>query len=137
MPGVDAFLGTWDFDPASAAYEAGEPPRSGDYTIAEEDGQLNVTMRWVDAAGAAHDMSYVAYPDGKEHELPPGSPAETMKAVTSGPRILDTITRKDGAPNAIGRRTVSRDGQTMHVVQSALQPDGRWAHNASTYRKRA
>jgi hypothetical protein len=132
---IEPFLGTWVLDPTESRYEFGTPPQQGQYTLAYAKGTLEVTMDWTDAAGKDFHMVYSAVPDGLDHPYSDSPTVDTICTTLVDARTLDTISKKDGAVLAHGRRILSEDGSRMTVVQSGNKPDGERYENFAVYIK--
>ncbi len=135
IPKDDPFLGTWALVPDRCQYEFGRPPQSGAYQIeASGEGYL-VTMKWLTAEGAAHQLSYPAIPDGKEYPYENPALADTISMTRVDGRTLDSTSKKDGRIIGYARRVLSNDGLTMTIFQSGVTPENREFTNVSIYLK--
>src|SRR5581483_11305481 len=122
---VEPFLGVWELDPTQSNYEFGTPPQRGRYELAREGDALAVIMDWTDAAGKDFHMVYHMHPDGVEHPYTDSPAVDAIVTTLVNAHTLDTVSKKDGAPIAVGRRALSKDGRTMFITQSGKMPDGK------------
>ncbi len=144
----DRYLGTWELVPELSLYEAGAPPASGRYTIAEPaPGVLALRVRWqAEPGGPAHESAFGGPADGTPQPLP-ARPADggAAAAAAAAPDAL-TLTRVDahtldsaalarGRVVASARRVASRDGALLAVVQEQVDAAGRRTRNFQLYRR--
>jgi hypothetical protein len=132
----DAFLGSWEMDPAENRYEAGQPPLSGGYTIVRDGADYRFFMAWTNADGQPFQMEYRTTPDGVAYPYENPAVADIIKTTRIDDFTLETETTKGGKIIATGRRVLSPDGQTMTIIQSGLRPDGTSFTNLSVYRRK-
>jgi len=123
-------------DPAENRYEAGQPPRSGSYTIEPEGDAYLFTMAWINAEGQPFEMEYRTTPNGIAYPYENPAVADTVRTTRVDTYTLDTETTKDGKVIATGRRVLSPDGQSMTITQSGSGPDGTAFTNLSVYRRK-
>ena len=92
-----AFLGTWELDPGSCAYEGGPPPRSGTYVLEPLENGIAFTVDWVDPEGNARHVTFETVfgeRDGLTMEMP--DPGTLITRVMAGPITVATRTREIG-----------------------------------------
>ena len=130
----DLFLGSWRLVPEVSLYEFGDPPRSGDYTLAAEGDVLHVSIAWVDAQGEPGHTEYGGPMDGSEIPVDDeGSPVLTLHRVDE--RTLDSAVRLAGKQVAGARRVASEDGALLAVVQTGRTPEGQPFRNFSLFKR--
>lgn len=129
----ERFLGAWVLDTASCRYEQGEPPQSGRYRIEVDDNELVFTMSWIDAASEAHEMSFRGRPDGSRVPFNGGALADALAITLVSDSELNSSAFNNGVELMTARRTLSENGQTMHIVQTVKLPDGTAPSNHATY----
>ena len=138
----DPYLGTWVLVPELSLYEAGRPPASGCYTIAETaPGVLALHVRWqLEPGGPTHETGFGGRADGSSSALPAstggsgdGPDALTLTRVDA--RTLDSAALAQGRVLASARRVASRDGALLAVVQEQVDAAGRRTRNFQVYRR--
>jgi hypothetical protein len=139
---VDRFLGTWELVPELSLYEAGTPPASGRYTIAEPaPGVLTLHVRWqAEPDGPVRETSFGGPADGMPQALPApaAAPADSPDALTLtrvDAHTLDSAALARGVVIASARRVASRDGSLLAVVQEQADATGRRTRNFQLYRR--
>lgn len=132
----ERFIGRWELVPAQSAYELGQPPVQGIYTIVFDGRQLHFLMEWTTTAGQELQQVVVAIPDGAEHPYD-GNPAfaDAIRYTLVDESTLDSSALKDGQVVGFARRVLSPDGNTMTITQSGQSPDGQPFTNLSVYRR--
>jgi hypothetical protein len=133
---IQPFLGVWELDAGASTYERGAPPQSGTSHLVQEGEQVAGVMDWTDAAGKDFHMIYYMTPDGTDHAYADSPAVDAIQTTLLDARTLETVSKKDGAIVATGRRELSADGKTMRVVQSGKTPDGAAFTNVALYLKR-
>lgn len=135
MTVIDPFLGIWQLIPEKSAYEQGDPPIGGTYTLeVRGDGYL-VTMQWETYYGAWSEMSYHAIPDGQDHPYDDHTVADTISMTRVDQLTLDSDAKKGGSVIAHARRILSADLREMTVIQSGPRPEGGTFKNLAVYRR--
>jgi hypothetical protein len=129
------FLGKWQLDPAESAYQFGELPASGMYTVEFDGERLHCTMEWTTAEGQAQRQVVDAVPDGFDHPHDNPAQADTVCYALVDDYTLDSTAKKQGAVSGYARRMLSKDGDTMTIVQSGTTPEGKHFDNLSVYRR--
>ncbi len=130
----DRFIGLWVLDPNSCDYEQGEPPQSGTYRIAPDGVEVVITMAWVDAEGE-QTMTFRGVPDGKPVRFDAGPLADSLAIAAVADDRLDSAAYRAGVELMTAKRTLSKDGASMTVVQTVHLPDGTAPTNTAVYRK--
>lgn len=130
------FLGTWILDPSSCRYEQGEPPRQGHYRIVElDDGALEFTVAWTDAAGTSDSVSFRAPPDGRRIALAEGKLIDALSVSAPSDRELNSSGWIGDREVMIAQRQLDDTGQAMRVTQLVRLPDGSRPANVAIYRR--
>ena len=129
------FLGTWELDPTTCAYEQGAPPRADRHRIEADGGDLVITMDSTDADGEDHHVSFRAPANGQEIPFDGGPLADTLCLTTPSPHELHLSASCGGLELMTATRTLDADGLALHLVQTVHLPDFTAPTNRGTYRK--
>lgn len=129
------FIGTWLLEPGSCEYEQGKPPRSDRHHIAEDNGELVITMNWTDAEGEDHHASFRAPADGSKIPFNGGPLADTLQVSVPSPSELHLSALCDGLELMTATRTLNPDGTAFELVQTVHLADFTTPTNRGTYRK--
>lgn len=129
----ERFFGTWILDVQSCRYQQGEPPQSGRYHIAADGDDLVFSLDWVDADGQAHAVSFRGRPDGSRAPFNGGPLADALAITLVSASQLNSSAFRGGVELMSAERTLSGNGQTMHIVQTVKLPDGTAPANHATY----
>ncbi|MEQ8557834.1 MAG: hypothetical protein RIB03_05910 [Henriciella sp.] len=129
------FLGHWELDPSSCAYQQGEPPASGTYTIREESDELVFDMAWTDKAGQDHSASFRGKPDGVAVPFNGTDLVDSFTITAESRSELNSSASLKGETLMHATRTLI-DDETMRIVQTVYLPDGSAPANRSVYYKR-
>ena len=129
------FLGNWELIPLTCAYEQGDAPIAGTYSIEENEGVLTFYMGWTDTGGGQHDYSFGAKPDGKRKPFKGGALADSISINAASANELNSAAYKDGKELMLATRTLSDDGDYMEVCQLVRLPDLTEPTNFARYRR--
>lgn len=130
------FIGQWQLDPTQSAYQFGDPPSSGLYTIAFDGQQLHFSIEWTTVDGKDMRVLVDATPDSVDHPYDNPAVADGICYSLVDDWTLDSTAKKrDGSVVAYARRVLSRAGDTMTITQSGDTPDGRHFDNVSVHRR--
>jgi len=129
------FLGTWLLDPNSCNYEQGEPPQADRHHIAEDGGDLIITMDWTDAGGETHHASFRAPLDGSKIAFNGGPLADALQLTTPSSSELSLSAYCNGLELMTATRTFSADGSHLLLLQTVHLPDFTAPTNHGTYYK--
>lgn len=127
------FLATWLLDPASCDYEQGEPPQADRHHIAEDGGDLVITMDWTDAGGETHHASFRAPLDGSKIAFNGGPLADALQLTMPSSTELSLAAYCDRLELMTAMRTLSADGTNLQLVQTVHLPDFTAPANHGTY----
>ena len=127
------FLGTWSLDPETCDYEQGEPPRADRHHIAEDAGDLVITMDWTDADGETHHASFRAPLDGSKMPFNGGPLADALQLKTPSSSELSLSAFCDGLELMTAMRTMSTDSSSLLLVQTVHLADFTAPENRGTY----
>ena len=127
------FLGPWILDVTSCRYQQGEPPQSGRYHIAADDDELVFTISWIDGTGQSHEVSFRGRPDGSRVPFNGGPLADALAITLVSDNQLNSSAFCGGVELMTAQRTLSDNGQNMHIVQTVKLPDGSAPTNRATY----
>ncbi|MEM6282920.1 MAG: hypothetical protein AAF787_12050, partial [Chloroflexota bacterium] len=130
MTEQDLFVGKWVLDPTQSAYELGEPPQSGSYTITRDGDVFMFVIEWVGADGKEMAMSFTGIVDGVERPYENPDIADSTCFTRVDEHNLNSTATKNGVIINDATRQLSPDGQTMTVVQRLMTPDGQKANTA-------
>ncbi len=132
-PAHEAFLGVWELDPATLAYEHGRPGRRAVYTIEALPDGLRFTLDADDAEGNAMHYVYGGRLEGEEVPIP----NTTLTLVLGMPDefTIESILKRDGRVIDRWTRTVQPDGAALLITQHGFHPDGRPFRNTGIYRR--
>lgn len=131
-----AFLGTWILEPASCHYEQGAPPRAGRYVIAKrDDGELEFTVSWTDAAGKSDSVSFSAPPDGRRIPMGDGELIDALSVSAVSSRELNSSGWIGDREVMVAQRQLDDRGEAMRVTQLVRLPDGSRPANVAIYRR--
>lgn len=129
------FIGHWVMDPGQNLYEQGEPPRSGSYTIRQDEDQLHFTMKWESHEGEALEMSFAGVPDGSLQPYNGGALADHLSLSAPSPFELNSSAYLNGVELMIAERQLAADQQSMVIKQTVILPDGNRLTNTSRYHR--
>jgi hypothetical protein len=123
---ADGHVGVWKLNPAKTTGNGGPPPRSATLTYEADGKGLTYLVQGIDAAGKPINPGKTKVAvnfDGKDHAV--ASPDYE----TSAWRRLDansySFTRKKaGKVVASGMNVVSKDGRSMAIKTTAINPKG-------------
>ncbi|HTO74314.1 MAG TPA: hypothetical protein VMJ30_10845, partial [Gemmatimonadales bacterium] len=130
----DRFLGRWQLIPELSLYEFGPVPTSGEYRIARQGKQLEVSIGWTMADGAPRTTSFAA-PDDGSWQAYEGPGAETFTLTRIDECTLDSAAFRAGRSIGYARRVASKDGGILVVVQDGAKDDGEKFRNFQVYRR--
>ena len=136
MKGIERFLGKWTLESEKAAYELGQPPKSGTYEIINNDGVLTFKMAWVDSNDKSHAMEYAEICDGQFHDYHVKEIADEICLNLANESLLESTAKKGGNVVLSAKREVISNS-SMKVTMSGLTPDGSTYNNVSWYTKPA
>ena len=131
----DRFLGHWTLDPSSCAYQQGEPPAEGSYTIREEGAELVFDMEWTDQAGQHHTASFRGKPDGVAVPFTGTDLIDSFAITAESASELNSSAYLKGDKLMQATRTLV-DEETMRITQTVYLPDGTAPTNRSLYYRR-
>lgn len=134
-PTFAAFLGAWQLIPASCVYEQGEPPRSGSYEISEDGATLVFSMRWEDAMGEHHHLSFSGRPDGEAAPYEAGELADSLSVSAVSTRELNTSAYLRGEEIMVAQRQLDDTLMAMRITQVVRLVGGTSLFNTSVYRR--
>ncbi len=129
----ERFLGTWILDATTCRYQQGEPPLSGRYHIMADGDALVFTISWADAQGQSHEVSFRGRPDGSHVPFNGGPLADALAITLVSDNQLNSSAFNAGVELMTAQRTLSDNGQAMHVIQTVKLPDGAAPTNHATY----
>lgn len=115
--------GTWNANIAKSQRHPNHLFKSASlrFEISEEVIKLNYTG--VNMSGAEEKGTFEIHPDGKEHSIP-GTPGFVEVSRWIGPRILETVAKKDGKVVGHSSYEVSEDGKTLTAKISGSDASG-------------
>ena len=134
-PTFAAFLGTWQLIPESCVYEQGDPPRSGSYEIREEGETLVFSMRWEDAMGQHHHLSFSGRPDAVAAPFDAGELADSLSVTAVSSRELNTSAYLRGKEIMVAQRQLDDTLMAMRITQVVRLAGGTSLFNTSVYRR--
>lgn len=133
---ADPIVGTWTLN-ASKSKFASPAPKSETRTYSESaDGTISLVAKRMEADGRNTSETSSFKLDGKEH---PFKSDEIDADSVSERRISSRVTawklRKNGKVVETGRRTVSRDGRTLTMIQRGTDARGNKFTDVSVFDK--
>ncbi|MBV1900117.1 MAG: hypothetical protein KUG56_00430 [Kordiimonadaceae bacterium] len=129
------FLGNWELIPLTCAYEQGDAPIAGTYSIEETGNAITFRMGWIDTDGSPHDYSFAGVPDGKPKPFQGGALADSISVTAVSEKELNSAAYKAGKELMLAKRTLSGDGDYMEVRQIVRLPDLTEPCNFARYRR--
>ena len=134
-PTYAAFLGMWQLIPESCKYEQGDPPRSGSYEISEDGDTLVFAMRWEDAEGEHHDLTFSGRPDGQLLPYEAGELADALSVSVISTRELNTSAYLKDEEIMVAQRQLDDTLMAMRITQVVRLAGGTSLFNSSVYRR--
>ena len=131
---IDPFVGAWELDPSTLAYEHGRPGKRAVYVVEALADGLVFRLEYDDADGKPAQVEYGGPLDGSEQPLA-GAPGLALVLLRDGPRSIESRLLRDGAVIDRWTREISADGERMEVTQHVAKPGGGVLLNRSTYRR--
>jgi hypothetical protein len=132
---VNPAVGTWELNVAKSTF-AGAAPKGETRTYSESaDGATTLTEKTVAADGTENTVSMTYKPDGKDYPIT-GSPTfDTLSVKPVSSRTIAFSLKKAGKVVATGRRTVSKDGKTLTMTETATNESGAKVEEREVYDK--
>ncbi len=130
------FLGSWELVASESRYEDGSPPRSAIQKIELVGGRIVFRVEAVleDGWGVTYVLSRT--PDGIDRPHPDPDVADVVSARIDG-LTFETVSRRNGRVVRRTIRTLSPDGQRLHVDQTGYTNFGQPFRNQSVYVRQA
>lgn len=132
---IAPFLGSWILDVEACDYEQGEPAQGGSYAIEADDLGLTFHMRWIDATGEEHAVSFTGQPGTQETALKQSGLADALLLYLEKEGGLVSEARRDGTVLMRAVRRLSDNNATMTIEQTVHLPDGSTSTNTMVYRR--
>ena len=129
----EAFIGTWELDPATLNYQSGRPGRRATYTIERIDGGLQFTLDADDADGKPMLVIYGGSLDGQD--LPVPNMGITLALSLVDERTIESVAKQDGKVVDRWTRTLAADGHSMTITQYGVTAAGKEFANSGVYRR--
>jgi hypothetical protein len=107
--------GRWTADLARSTRHPANPFQSAALLIEVAGNSVTIQDTVVDAAGREESNRSTILADGVERASPPGN-GYALSARWLGPRVLETLAKKDGRPAGRGRYEVSEDGRRLTIT---------------------
>ena len=132
----DPLMGTWKLDVAKSTYKPDPAPKSLSVLIEPASGNgMKVSVDGVAADDTPIKVTYTSMRDGKDAPVT-GSPVYDTAAVTQTNPHEGTIVYKKGGKMVItAKASVAKDGKTMTVDYTGMNPKGQVLHNVAHYVK--
>ena len=112
---TSAFGGTWMANVSKSRQHPLNPFRSATLHVDVAGDVVTITDVVVDATGATERRENTLRVDGAEH-VAEGGRGYSLMATWRGPRLLETVGKKDGEVIGRGTYEVAADGQTMTIA---------------------
>ncbi len=132
----DPLMGTWKLDVAKSTYKPDPGPKSLTVVIEPASGKgMKVSIEGVAPDDTPIKAGYTSMRDGKDVPVT-GSPNYDTAAVTQTSPHEGTIVYKKGGKMVItAKASVAKDGKTMTVDYTGMNPKGQALHNVAHYVK--
>ena len=131
---ADPFVGTWKVNPAKSKFKTGAGPKEQTVTIADSDGNLDITVKGTAADGkpvSTHITIPASGGKGKVIE----SPYEAVSGKRLSVNERETTYNDGGKVVYTTRAKLSKDGKTLTVHSKGKNPAGKIVDGIVTYDK--
>jgi hypothetical protein len=132
LPALNPFVGEWQMNAADSRYVLGSVPRAAKTVVSENGNALTISENVVDSDGKSQQLSYVVYPDGKDHPAE-GIPGVDTTLTTLAKKHLTTLFTLNGRPIRTAERVISSDQKKMTETVTFPEPDGKGLKNVIVY----
>jgi len=132
-PERDFFVGTWELDPATLAYQFGRPGRRATYVIEAVPEGLRFTLDGEDADKKPMKFTYGGELDGRDQPVP-GMDA-VLVLTRQDANNIESVLKRGGKVVDRWTRELLPDLHTMRIVQHGVKHDGVAFRNTSIYRR--
>jgi hypothetical protein len=119
----NTLAGVWQANIAKSQRHPNHLFKSATLRFEVSDELVSLTYTGVNMSGAEEKGTFDIHPDGKEHAIP-GAPGLVEVSRWIGPRVLDTVARKDGKVVGHSAYEVSGDGKTLTAKMSGSDASG-------------
>lgn len=130
------FLGIWELEVESCAYEQSEPPLEGHQIITDGPQGLAFQMSWTDRGGDMHSYTFAGIPDGKARPFAGGDLADAISVTLVSDTELKVSALLTGRELMTARYLLDADGMHLDLIQAVHLPDGSTPANIARYRRR-
>ena len=130
----DPFIGTWKLNPAKSKFSPGPAPKSQTLAYEPSGNGVKLTSNQVDEQGNSMAGGYTANYDGKNYPfINPDADTIALKRIDAS--TVAATWKKAGQVTMTSRRTVSKDGETLTIVQKGKNAQGQAVNYVSVYDK--
>ena len=131
-PFVAPFLGCWSVDPEQCAYEFGEPPQVGQYTLSEQGEGIRFHAEFTAPDGEEAEIFFDALVDGEVHEYNEAPGIDGIMAEYAEGALITRVYVGD-VEIAKAVRQIKSGGNEMLIRQFGVTPDGDAFENRAVY----
>jgi len=120
----DLWNGTWVLDPSACTYNPGKVRKSDTriYTVTGNKIHLSADVEFAD--GKKIHIEFDAAYDGKDYAVKGNPKVQTIAIERIDEYSSKATTKRDGKITAVGKRMISKDGDTMTIANSGTDEDG-------------
>ena len=130
------FIGIWELEVESCAYEQSEPPVEGHQIISDGPAGLSFQMGWTDRAGESHSFVFAGIPDGAPRPFAGGQLADAIAVSLLSDVELKVSAFLAGRELMTAKYLLHADGHYLELIQAVHLPDGSTPTNIARYRRR-
>jgi hypothetical protein len=130
------FLGIWELEVESCAYEQSEPPLEGHQIISDGPDGLVIQMSWTDGGGETYSHIFAGVPDGKARPFAGGDLADALSVTLMSDTELKVSAFLRRVELMTARYLLAEDGMHLDLIQAVHLPDGSKPANLGRYRRR-
>jgi hypothetical protein len=130
------FLGIWELEVESCAYEQSEPPLDGHQIISDGPDGLVIQMSWTDRQGETYSHMFAGVPDGKARPFAGGELADALSVTLVSDTELKVSAFLKGRELMTARYLLAEGGTHLDLIQAVHLPDGSTPANVARYQRR-